>query len=167
MVLEREWFYPQQCFGGRGKHRKEKAKSQSWSSCALPFPPETPKAGCVGCRSRGQGRPLSILGLHSGPGQSAAGHCDHPARPPRQAPVSSPCNTLPLTLPLGFPRTACLQNWPGRTHIGLEGSERALTPRLVCRPGLCSQGLGNGHPLPALGPAACPRGRCYFCQRGE
>ena len=36
MVLEREWFYPQQCFGGRGKHRKEKAKSQSWSSCALP-----------------------------------------------------------------------------------------------------------------------------------
>ena len=36
MVLEREWFYPQQCFEGRGKHRKEKAKSQSWGSCALP-----------------------------------------------------------------------------------------------------------------------------------
>lgn len=86
---------------------------------------------------------------------------------PYVRPPSPPCNTMPLTLPLGFPRTACLQNRPGRSHVGLKGSERALTPRLVCRPGLCSQGLGNGHPLPALGPAACPRGRCYFCQREE
>ena len=30
--------------------------------CALSFPPETPKAGSVGCRSRGQGGPLSIPG---------------------------------------------------------------------------------------------------------
>ena len=36
MVLEREWFYLQQCFGRRGKHGKQKAKSQSWSSCSLP-----------------------------------------------------------------------------------------------------------------------------------
>lgn len=94
----------------------------------------------------------------------------HPARPPHHPTLClpHPPNTLPLMgcpclcPPLGFPRAAHLQNRPGKTHVGLEGREGALPPRLFCRPGLCSQGLGNGHLLSRSGASGLSLGSLLF-----
>lgn len=51
--------------------------------------------------------------------------------------------------------------------MGLEDGKRALPTCLVCRPGLCSQGLGNSHLLSCSGASSLSSGSLLFLPKGR
>ncbi|XDB62558.1 hypothetical protein AB1E18_015900 [Capra hircus] len=127
--------------------------------CALPFPPENAKAGCVGCRSRGQGGPLPILELHSGPGHrrgaanwartvldDSLGQLWSPARTaPHRAGREPGLSRGPLKPPPRSVREASrpLASCPGSGSLSARGSDRQWT---VGAGGQACLGCGSQEP---------------------